>query len=282
MIDTKIKSFLEKAFEEDVGTGDFTTLAIVPPNKKIEANLLVKEKCIIAGVSIAKDIFEWLDSEANVEIFIKDGTFCDGNKNIALKVFANAVVVLKAERLVLNILQRMSGIATKTHRYVEAIKGTNAKILDTRKTTPGFRYFEKLAVKIGGGYNHRFGLFDQILIKDNHIDIAGGIDEALKKTYSYIKENSLNIPVEIEARNLNDVEKILKYDFVESILLDNFSIEETRKAVEIVNKRKKLESSGGINLTNIRDYALCGVDFISVGDLTHHIESIDMSLKIKV
>lgn len=282
MIDSKVKSFIQSALEEDIGEGDYTTLATISENVYGEANLLVKEEGILAGVNVAKEIFQYLDSESKVEIYIKDGTYCDGNKNIALTVYSKIHILLKAERVVLNILQRMSGIATLTNKFVKAVEGTKAKILDTRKTTPGFRYFEKLAVKIGGGYNHRMGLYDQILIKDNHIDFAGGIDEALIKTKAFIEKNNLKIPVEIEARSIQDIQKILKYDFVETILLDNFTVEQTKEAVKIIAGRKKIESSGGITLSNVKDYALCGVDYISVGALTHHVSSLDLSLKAKL
>jgi nicotinate-nucleotide pyrophosphorylase (carboxylating) len=277
-----IRNFIQKALEEDVGEGDFTTLATIPENVFGEANLYVKEKGILAGVSIAKEIFQFIDPKSVVEIYIPDGTYCDGNNNVAFKVFSNIRILLKVERLVLNILQRMSGIATITNQYVKAVEETKAKILDTRKTTPGFRYFEKLAVKIGGGCNHRMGLYDQILIKDNHIDFAGGIDEALKRTKNYLEKHSLKLPVECEARNIDDVIKILKYDFVETILLDNFTIEQTKEAVKLISNQKKIESSGGINLSNVRDYALCGVDYISIGSLTHHVRSLDLSLKAKL
>ncbi|MCX7863322.1 MAG: carboxylating nicotinate-nucleotide diphosphorylase [Bacteroidales bacterium] len=279
MIDKGIKEWVERYIEEDVGAGDVTTLATIPNNIHGEAKLWVKEQGILAGVAIAKQIFEWYDTESKVEIFLHDGTICDGNKNLVFSVKSNVHTLLKLERLILNIMQRMSGIATTTHKFVKAVEGTKAIILDTRKTTPGFRYFEKMAVRIGGGQNHRFGLFDQILIKDNHIDFAGGIDNALIQTQKYIEKNNLQIPIEVEARTLSDIEKILQYPFVTIILLDNFSLSETQQAVKLIDGKVKVESSGGINIHNVRDYALCGVDYISIGALTHHVSSLDLSLK---
>lgn len=282
MNDEFLIDWIRRVVEEDVGAGDQTTLATVPDNIYGNANLYVKEKGVLAGVNIAKKIFELYDNNAIVEVFIPDGTYCEGEKKVVFRVYANIHILLKLERLVLNIMQRMSGIATTTRQFVKAVEGTKAQILDTRKTTPGFRYFEKMAVRIGGGQNHRFGLFDQILIKDNHIDFAGGIDEALMRTREYIKANQLTIPVEVEARSLDDIEKILAYDFVNIILLDNFTIDKTKEAVKLINGRVKTESSGGITLSNVREYALCGVDYISVGALTHHINSLDLSLKASI
>lgn len=272
-------NFIDKALEEDLGEGDHTTLAIIPKDVVGKANLYVKEEGILAGIEIAKNIFIHYDPNAKINIYLKDGQYCKGNYEIAFDIETTIHNLLKLERLVLNILQRMSGIATETHKYVKAVEGTKAKILDTRKTTPGFRFFEKEAVRIGGGLNHRFGLFDMILIKDNHIDFAGGIENALRKTLDYLKQNNLNIPVEIEARSIEDVQKILKIGGAQRILLDNFNIEQTRKAVDICKSSIELESSGGITLSNVRDYALCGVDYISIGALTHHIKSLDLSLK---
>lgn len=282
MNDEFLIDWIKRVVEEDVGAGDHTTLATVPSDIYGNANLYVKERGVLAGVAIAKTIFECYDKNAVVEVFLPDGTYCEGDKKVVLRVNANIHILLKLERLVLNIMQRMSGIATTTRQFVKAVEGTKAQILDTRKTTPGFRYFEKMAVRIGGGQNHRFGLFDQILIKDNHIDFAGGIDEALMRTREYIKANQLTIPVEVEARSLDDIEKILAYDFVNVILLDNFTIEKTKEAVKLINGRVKTESSGGINLSNVREYALCGVDYISVGALTHHVNSLDLSLKASI
>lgn len=275
-----LKKFVTLALKEDVGKGDFTSQAIIDKKHSSEAILLVKEACIIAGIQIFKDIFKIVDPDCSIETYYRDGDFCEGNRVVVAKVTSNTLTILKVERLVLNILQRMSAIATKTNKYVESVKGTKARILDTRKTTPLFRYFEKLAVRIGGGYNHRFGLYDMILIKDNHIDCAGGIENAINKTLSFLKKKELNIPIEIEARTLEDVKTILKIGGINRIMLDNFSIENTKKAVELIKNKYEIESSGGINLSNVRDYALCGVDYLSVGDLTHNVKSIDMSLKI--
>jgi len=275
-----IKQFLKKALKEDVGKGDYTSLAIVKRSSVSCATLLVKEPCILAGLSILKTIFFEIDKSAYIELFYKDGDYCEGRNNVAARIRANTLKLLKVERLVLNILQRMSGIATKTAQFVEKVKGTKAKILDTRKTTPLFRYFEKKAVQIGGGQNHRFGLFDMILIKDNHIAYAGSIEKAIDNIHNFLKKKKLNLKIEIEAKSLECVKKIINKGGIDIIMLDNFTIEETKKAVEIINEKYLIESSGGINLSNVRDYALCGVDFISVGELTHSVKAIDMSLKI--
>lgn len=281
MINEQIKAFIENALNEDVGSGDYTSLAIIPNDLRGKATLFVKEEGILAGVQITKNIFQYLDNQSHFTTYINDGQYCLGEKDIAFEVETNVQTLLKAERLVLNIMQRMSGIATITNQYVKEIEGTHAKILDTRKTTPGFRYFEKEAVKIGGGQNHRFGLYDMVMIKDNHIDFAGGIKNAIEKTKAYLNRQNINIPIEVEARNLNDVEEILSIGNIQRILLDNFNFENTAKAVEMINHKFEVESSGGITLENVRQYALCGVDFISIGALTHHVKSLDLSLKAK-
>lgn len=281
MINKDIKAFIDNALNEDVGSGDYTSLAIIPKNLQGKATLFVKEEGILAGVEVAKHIFKYVDHDCKFTTFINDGEYCKGQKEVAFEVEANVQTLLKIERLVLNIMQRMSGIATITHTYVKEIKGTKAKILDTRKTTPGFRFFEKEAVKIGGGQNHRFGLYDMVMIKDNHIDFAGGIKPAIEKTVAYLRTHQLNIPIEVEARNLDDVKEIINIGQIQRILLDNFNIEDTVKAVEIIQQRYEIESSGGITLENVRQYALCGVDFISIGALTHHVKSLDLSLKAK-
>ncbi|MGQ9847343.1 MAG: carboxylating nicotinate-nucleotide diphosphorylase [Bacteroidales bacterium] len=282
MINNHIKAFIDNALAEDVGSGDYTSLAIIPENLKGKAILYVKEECILAGVEIAKTIFHYLDNNSIFKTYINDGTYCSGNKEIAFEVELPVQILLKAERLVLNIMQRMSGIATNTHHYVKAVEGTKAKILDTRKTTPGFRFFEKEAVRIGGGQNHRFGLYDMILIKDNHIDFAGGIKPAIEKVVSFLQQQNIQIPIEIEARTLEDVKEIISIGHVQRILLDNFSIEDTSKAVNLIQNQFEVESSGGITIENVRQYALCGVDYISIGALTHHVKSIDLSLKAKL
>lgn len=281
MIDNHIKAFIDNALTEDVGSGDYTSLAIIPESLKGKAILYVKEECILAGVEIAKSIFHYLDNNSNFKTFINDGTYCTGKKEIAFEVELSVQTLLKAERLILNIMQRMSGIATNTHQYVKAVEGTKAKILDTRKTTPGFRFFEKEAVRIGGGQNHRFGLFDMIMIKDNHIDFAGGIKPAIEKTLYFLNKQNIRIPIEVEARSLEDVKEIISIGNIQRILLDNFTIENTSKAVNLIQNQFEVESSGGITIDNVRQYALCGVDYISIGALTHHVKSIDLSLKAK-
>lgn len=269
---------IELAIQEDIGAGDFSSLSCIPGNKFGKAKLLVKQNGIIAGVDIAKKIFHIIDSDMIFEHIIEDGTVIEKG-NIAFYVEGKVQSILKSERLVLNILQRMSGIATTTYNYVKEISGTKSKILDTRKTTPGFRIFEKEAVRIGGGYNHRMGLFDMIMLKDNHIDFAGGIELAIDKTIDYLKTNNLNLNIEIETRNISDVERVLKHGKIHRIMLDNFSIPDTKIAIQLIGNKYETESSGGITIENIRKYAECGVDYISVGALTHQINSLDLSLK---
>ncbi len=273
-----IKAFIKNAIKEDIGDGDHTSLACIPKNNIGKAKLLIKENGIIAGIEIAKIIFNEFDSDFKFEICKKDGDNCKSGE-IVFFVEGKSILLLQAERLVLNVMQRMSGIATQTNIYVKELSGLKTKILDTRKTTPGFRFFEKEAVKIGGGVNHRFGLFDMILIKDNHIDFAGGIENAIKSVNSYLKNNNKQLKIEIEARNISDVKEIIKIGNINRIMLDNFSIENTKKAVEIINGKFETESSGGITISNIKKYAECGVDYISVGALTHHVNSLDLSLK---
>lgn len=273
-----IKAFIKNAIKEDIGDGDHTSLACIPKNNIGKAKLLIKENGIIAGIEIAKIIFNEFDSDFKFEICKKDGDNCKSGE-IVFFVEGKSILLLQAERLVLNVMQRMSGIATQTNIYVKELSGLKTKILDTRKTTPGFRFFEKEAVKIGGGVNHRFGLFDMILIKDNHIDFAGGIENAIKSVNSYLKNNNKQPKIEIEARNISDVKEIIKIGNINRIMLDNFSIENTKKAVEIINGKFETESSGGITISNIKKYAECGVDYISVGALTHHVNSLDLSLK---
>ena len=261
-----------------MGDGDHSSLACIPEEADGKAKLLIKEKGILAGIRVAKELFSIVDKDLKPEVVLEDGTLVFPG-NIAFFLTGRQQSILKSERLLLNILQRMSGIATSTHEYATRLKGLNTKILDTRKTTPGFRFLEKEAVRIGGGLNHRMGLFDMIILKDNHIDYAGGIDKAIYKTREYLKRNNLNLKVEIEARSLEDVKTILSAGGVDRIMLDNFSIEDTRMAVKEISGRFETESSGGIDLSTIRSYAECGVDFISVGALTHHLKSLDMSLK---
>jgi len=270
--------FIENALREDIGDGDHTSLACIPRNAVGKAQLLIKEKGILAGVDMALRIFTKLDPDITLEILKQDGDQVVPY-DIAFIVEGRVLILLKAERLVLNIMQRMSGIATTTRQYVDRLNGLKTRILDTRKTTPGMRMLEKAAVRIGGGENHRFGLFDMILIKDNHIDFAGNISKAIRRSKEYLKETGKDLAIEIEARDLDDVREILDIGGIKRIMLDNFTLEDTRKAVEMIAGRYETESSGGITLENIRDYAECGVDFISVGALTHHIKSLDLSLK---
>lgn len=269
---------IELAFAEDIGEGDHTTLCSIPENEMGKSQLLIKEAGVLAGVRAAIEVFHAFDSNLEVEVFINDGESVKPG-DVAFVVAGKVQSILQTERLVLNIMQRMSGIATTTKRYVDLLKGTKARVLDTRKTTPGMRMLEKEAVKIGGGVNHRIGLFDMILLKDNHVDFAGGIESAIRRAQNYLKEKGKNLKIEIEVRNYDELNEALRVGGIDRIMLDNFTPEQTRKAVEIVNGRVELESSGGITLETIRSYAETGVDFISVGALTHSIKSMDMSLK---
>ena len=278
MSDSDLRAFISDALAEDTGDGDHSSLASIPSGITGRARLLVKETGIIAGLRVASEVFNVTDPSLETSILLKDG---DSVKygDIALTAEGAAHSILRAERLVLNIMQRMSGIATTTSVYVEKISGTKARITDTRKTTPGMRMLEKEAVRIGGGVNHRMGLYDMIMLKDNHVDYAGGIAAAVARTREYLAEKGLALKTEVEARNIDEVRQILAAGGVDRIMLDNFSIEDTRKAVALIGGRTETESSGGIPLANVRDYALCGVDFISIGALTHQIKSLDMSLK---
>jgi nicotinate-nucleotide pyrophosphorylase (carboxylating) len=273
-----INTFIKNAFIEDVGKGDYTSLSTIPKNKTGKMKLLVKEKGIIAGVEVAYLILKTADKNIKLTKFIKDGDVVN-NGDVVFIAEGNLQKLLVAERLLLNIMQRMSGIATKTKLLQNLCTGTKAKVIDTRKTTPGFRFFEKWAVIIGGGANHRYGLYDMILIKDNHIDFAGGITQAIDAANNYIKKNKLKIPIEVETRTIEDVKKVLAHKKVNRIMLDNYSIADTKKAVALINQKFEVESSGGINEATISSYAKCGVDFISIGALTHHIKSLDLSFK---
>jgi nicotinate-nucleotide pyrophosphorylase len=273
-----LREFILNSLAEDLGDGDHTSLACIPSETTGKAKLLIKEKGVLAGIRVAEELFSAIDKDLKLDLILKDGTNVVPG-DIAFCLSGRQQSILKSERLVLNIMQRMSGIATSTRKYTLQLKGLKTKILDTRKTTPGFRFLEKEAVRIGGGMNHRMGLYDMIMLKDNHIDFAGGIDNSISKTREYLKKNNLNLKIEIEARSMADVRKILLAGGVDRIMLDNFSIEETRLAVKEISGRYETESSGGIDLSTIRAYAECGVDFISVGALTHHIKSLDMSLK---
>lgn len=275
---TELNIIISNAIREDVGNGDHTSLACIPDHAIGKAKLLVKDEGIIAGIEFAKMVFEYVDAELEIEQILKDGDAVRYG-DIAFYVSGKSQSILKAERLVLNAMQRMSAIATKTHQFMKLLKGTSTKVLDTRKTTPGIRALEKWAVKIGGGENHRFALYDMIMIKDNHIDFAGGISQAIQKTKAYLEKNNLNLKIIVEARNLKEIETILKEGDIYRILIDNFNFEDTRKAVEIIGKQCLTESSGGINEKTIRNYAECGVDFISTGALTHSVYNMDLSLK---
>lgn len=279
MKESKILSdFIKNSLIEDIGEGDHSSLASIPEGSQGKAKLLIKEAGILAGVRVAACVFSEVDKSLKNENFICDGTdVLPGD--VAFYISGNQQSILKAERLVLNIMQRMSGIATSTREYVNRLAGLKTIVLDTRKTTPGMRFLEKEAVRLGGGGNHRMGLYDMIMLKDNHIDYAGGIRQAIGNTVNYMKNLNRNLKIEIEARNLRDVEEILSVGNINRIMLDNFSIGDTRAAVKLIGTRYETESSGGITLINIREYAECGVDYISVGALTHHIKSLDMSLK---
>lgn len=269
---------IDLAFAEDIGDGDHTTLCCIPEDAMGKSHLLIKEDGILAGVEVAKRVFAKFDSTMQVEVLINDGTPVKKG-DIAMVVTAKIRSLLQTERLMLNIMQRMSGIATMTNKYVERLKGTKTHVLDTRKTTPGLRMLEKQAVKIGGGMNHRIGLFDMILLKDNHIDFCGGITNAITRCHEYLKEKGLDLKIEIEVRNFDELAEAMNCGGINRIMLDNFSVADTKKAVDIVGGKFETESSGGITFDTIRDYAECGVDFISVGALTHSVKGLDMSFK---
>jgi len=274
----ELQLIIQNAIREDVGDGDHSSLACIPASATGKAKLIVKEEGIIAGVTFAKMIFEYVDSNLKVETFITDGTPVKKG-DVVFHVSGSSQAILKSERLVLNSMQRMSAIATKTKSYVDLLEGTKTQILDTRKTTPGFRACEKWAVKIGGGENHRFALYDMIMLKDNHIDFAGGITLAINKTKAYLKENNLDLKIIVEARDLDEIKEILENDGIYRILIDNLDFEDTKKAVALIGDQCQTESSGNINENTIRAYAECGVDFISSGALTHSIYNMDLSLK---
>ncbi len=269
---------IDLAFAEDIGDGDHTTLCCIPADAMGKSHLLIKEDGILAGVEVAKEVFRRFDPEMRVEVIINDGAAVKKG-DVAMIVEGRVRSLLQTERLMLNIMQRMSGIATMTNRYVKRLEGTGTRVLDTRKTTPGMRMLEKQAVKIGGGCNHRIGLFDMILLKDNHVDFAGGISNAINRCHEYLEKHGLDLKIEIEVRNFNELQQVLERGGVDRIMLDNFSVADTRKAVETINHRYETESSGGITFDTIRDYAECGVDFISVGALTHSVKGLDMSFK---
>ena len=273
-----LDSLIDQWFLEDIGSGDHTTLSTIPEDARGTARLLVKEEGVLAGMAPARSIFQRFDPDISFDPGMEDGSAIVPG-DVAFRVSGKVRSLLQCERLVLNVMQRMSGIATTTREYVSLLEGTRTKILDTRKTTPGMRLLEKEAVRLGGGMNHRFGLYDMVMIKDNHIDFAGGIPEAIAGTRSYLEKKGLSLDIIVEARSLGDVREILDMGGVRRVLLDNFSPEQTREAVDLIDGRVETESSGGITRESIREYAECGVDYISVGALTHQIRSLDLSLK---
>lgn len=269
---------IDLSFAEDIGNGDHTTLCCIPDDAQGRSHLLVKEDGILAGVRVAREVFRKFDPTLHMEVLINDGAEVHKG-DIAFVVSGKIQSLLQTERLMLNIMQRMSGIATMTHRYMQELKGTSTHVLDTRKTTPGMRMLEKEAVRIGGGMNHRIGLFDMILLKDNHVDFAGGITQAIDRCHKYLKDKNLDLKIEIEVRNFDELNQVLTHGGVNRIMLDNFSVQDTAKAVKLIDHRFETESSGGITLDTIRQYALCGVDFVSVGALTHSVKGLDLSFK---
>ncbi|MBB6128293.1 carboxylating nicotinate-nucleotide diphosphorylase [Mucilaginibacter lappiensis] len=273
-----IHHFIIEALKEDVGDGDHTSLSTIPADSTGKAKLLVKDEGILAGVELALEIFKVVDANLKVNVFLNDGAVIKP-KDVAFEVEGNSQSILKAERLVLNCMQRMSGIATKTRQIVDLLKDTHTQVLDTRKNTPGLRYIEKWAVRIGGGVNHRFGLYDMILIKDNHVDYSGGIRQAIERANQYLIDHNKKLAIEIEVRNLDELDQVLQTGHVNRILLDNFNFADLKQAVNVIQGRFITEASGGITIDNIRGYAECGVDYISVGALTHSVKSLDLSLK---
>ncbi len=274
----EIDLIIANAIREDVGTGDHSSLACIPIDAVGKAKLLIKEDGVISGVEFAKRVFNYVDPELKMEILIEDGNLVKSG-DICFYVAGNSQSILKSERLILNAMQRMSAISTKTRHYVDLLKETSTKILDTRKTTPGIRALEKWAVKIGGGENHRFALYDMVMLKDNHIDFCGGITKAINKTKRYLLEHDLDLKIIVEARNMEEIKEILQSDSVYRILIDNFNYEDTKKAVSLIGNQCFTESSGGITLETLKQYADCGVDYISSGALTHSVNNMDLSLK---
>ena len=277
-VEELVDRLIDLSFAEDIGDGDHTTLCCIPEDAMGKSKLLIKEDGILAGVEIAKEVFHRFDPTMQVEVLMGDGTKVKKG-DVAMIVTGKVRSLLQTERLMLNIMQRMSGIATMTAKYVERLEGTHTRVLDTRKTTPGMRMLEKQAVKIGGGCNHRIGLFDMILLKDNHVDFAGGIANAINRCHEYLKQKGLDLKIEIEVRNFDELKQAMDCGGIDRIMLDNFSVADTKKAVEIVGGKYETESSGGITFDTLRDYAECGVDFISVGALTHSVKGLDMSFK---
>ncbi|MGY6647782.1 carboxylating nicotinate-nucleotide diphosphorylase [Wenyingzhuangia sp. IMCC45574] len=276
--DKEVELIIANAIREDVGDGDHSSLACIPTTAKGKAKLLVKDEGVIAGVDFALEVFKYVDASLEVEVLIKDGELVTYG-DVVLYVTGSSLSILKAERLVLNAMQRMSAIATKTASYVKLLEGTGTKVLDTRKTTPGIRALEKWAVKIGGGENHRFALYDMIMLKDNHIDFAGGVSQAILQTKSYLKDQNKDLKIIVEARDLQEIEEIIQFEGIHRILIDNFNYEDTKKAVAMIGDKAGTESSGGINEETLRKYAECGVQYISSGALTHSVANLDLSLK---
>jgi len=270
--------FLQRAFAEDIGDGDHTTLSSIPADATGKSRLIIKEAGVVAGVDVALEVFRYFDPELKVTVFIQDGSEVKPG-DVVFEVEGKVHSLLQTERLMLNIMQRMSGVATTTRKYVKELEGTKTRVLDTRKTTPGMRLLEKEAVALGGGVNHRIGLYDMILLKDNHVDFAGGIENAIERAKGYLKEKGKNLKIEIEVRNLDELERVMKVGGVDRIMLDNFDTATTRKAVERIAGKYETESSGGITFKTLRQYAECGVDYISVGALTHSVKSLDISFK---
>ncbi len=277
-VDQLEDKLIDLSFAEDIGDGDHTTLCCIPEDAMGKSQLLIKEEGILAGVEVAKRVFARFDPTMRVEVLMEDGTHVKKG-DVAMVVTGKVRSLLQTERLMLNIMQRMSGIATMTQRYVKRLEGTGTHVLDTRKTTPGMRMLEKQAVKIGGGMNHRIGLFDMILLKDNHIDFAGGIENAIDRCHAYLKEKGLDLKIEIEVRDFDELRQVLGHGGIDRIMLDNFTVADTKKAVDLIAHRYEVESSGGITFDTIRDYAEQGVDFVSVGALTHSVKGLDMSFK---
>lgn len=277
-VDQLEDKLIDLSFAEDIGDGDHTTLCCIPEDAMGKSQLLIKEEGILAGVEVAKRVFARFDPTMQVEVLVEDGTHVKKG-DVAMIVTGKVRSLLQTERLMLNIMQRMSGIATMTQRYVKRLEGTGTHVLDTRKTTPGMRMLEKQAVKIGGGMNHRIGLFDMILLKDNHIDFAGGIENAIDRCHAYLKEKGLDLKIEIEVRDFDELRQVLGHGGIDRIMLDNFTVADTKKAVDLIAHRYEVESSGGITFDTIRDYAEQGVDFVSVGALTHSVKGLDMSFK---
>lgn len=278
--ETYLNSLIERAYKEDVGDGDHSSLACIDASATGKAKLIAKANGVLAGVEVAKKVCQYFSPNLKTVIYINDGEKIKKG-DLVLEISGSRQEILKVERTMLNFMQRMSGIATETAKYAEALKPYKTKILDTRKTTPGLRLIEKEAVKIGGGKNHRIGLYDMIMLKDNHIDFAGGLEKAINKTNQYLKDKNLNLKIEIEVRNIDELKKVLEVGNVDIIMLDNFNIADTKLAVELIDGRYKIESSGGITFETLTDYAKCGVDYISSGALTHHVKSLDLSLIVE-